>query len=368
MTLSVRQIDELYNQQMLRILLDSPMESDGLTLCLDRSPDMLAVPKLFFDSFKCFGFFMDERLVGYAMICRKEVYVHGKPREIGYLANMYVLPEARKRGWLYKASEPLFKEALQEVGLGYAVTLVGNKKTETMIGRRIQKFPFIPFSKIIGINIVHNILITFDKRNRSSWTVSPATLSDIPQIARLLDEEFRGRLFGPVMTERNLLKTIANRPGFSVSDYYVAKKDGRIVGVCSAWDVSAIRNVRVMAYHKQLRLIKVLHGIVAPVMGFPALPEPGEPFREIVINDYGIENRDPRILKALISHIYHEKRKMGYNMVQIGSYEGDPILTATKGFFTQPLRSLIVFGAGDPELIDREGIDCSRAYLDIALT
>jgi len=353
---------------MLSILLNSPMESDGLTLCLDRSPDMLVVPKLFFDSFKCYGFFMDDRLVGYAMICRKKLYVNSQPREIGYLANMYVLPEARKKGWLYKASESLFKEALEEVGLGYAVTMFGNKKTETMIGRRIQKFPFIPFSKIIGINAVQNILITFDKRNRSSWTVSPATLSDIPQIARLLDEEFRGRLFGPVMTERNLLKTIADRPGFSVSDYYIAKKDGRIVGVCSAWDVSAIRKVRVMAYRKQYRLIKVLHGMVAPVLGFPALPATGEPFREIVINDFGMENRDPRILKALITHVYHEKRKLGYNMVQIGSYEGDPILTATKGFFTQPLKSLIIFGAGDPELIDREGIDCSKAYLDIALT
>ncbi len=368
MALSVRRIGEEYNQQMLDILLSSPMDSDGLSVCLDRSPDMLAVPKLFFDSFKCFGFFMNDRLVGYSMVCRKRLYVNGVPREIGYLANMYVLPEARKLGWLYKASEPLFREVLEEAGLGYATTLLGNKRTETLIGRRIPKFPFIPHSKPIGVNCIYNILITFNKRQHASWLVRRATGEDIPEIARLLDDEYRSRLFAPVMTEKNLRKTIERRPDFSFSDYFVAVKDGLIVGTCSAWDISAIRKLRVMSYRKQFRVIKFAYGIVAPILGFPKLPAPGEVFREIVINDFAVEDRNPEILKALLIHIYQEYRKKGYNMIQIGSYDKDPILSAVRGFFSQPLYSHIIFGSADPDLIEKEGIDCSRPYLDIALT
>ncbi len=368
MPLSVKQIGEEYNQEMLSILLDSPMESEGLSVCLDRSPDMFAVPKLFFDSYKAFGFFIDERLVGFIMVCRKWLYVNGLPREIGYLANMYVRPEGRKRGWLYKASEPLFSEVLDQVGLGYATTMKGNRNTEPMIGRKIQKFPFIPYSLSIGINHIHNILITFRKRNRSGYKIRRATDHDLPHIARLLDAEYRPRLFGPVMTEDNLTKIIARRPGFTIGDYFVAESEGRIVGTCSAWDIKEIRKLRVMAYRKQYRMVKLVYSLAAPIFGFPRLPKAGSPFREIVINDYGVEDRNPEILKALITHIYQESRKSGYNMVQIGSYEGDPILSATKGFFSQPLYSHIIFGAKDPECIEKEGIDISRPYLDIALT
>jgi len=368
MALSVKQIGEELNQEMLRILLDSPMENDGLSVCLDRSPDMFAVPRLFFNSWKAFGFYTDERLVGFVMICRKKVYVNGIPREIGYLANMYIRPEGRKKGWLYKVSEPLFSEVLEEVGIGYATTMVGNRNTEPMIGRKVHKFPFIPYSKSIGINYIFNILITFRKRNRTGFQVRRATGEDLPRIAELLDAEYRPRLFGPLMDPENLTKTIASRPGFSITDYFVALEGDRIVGVCNAWDISPIRKLRVMAYRKQYRWVRLGYSLVAPFFGFPRLPAPGAPFREIVINDHAVENRNPEILKALITEIYHEYRARGYNMVQIGSYQGDPVMEAARGFFSQPLCSHIIFGAKDQDAIEKEGIDCSRPYLDIALT
>jgi len=368
MSQSFRQIGEEYNEQMIDILLSSPMESAGLSLCLDRSPDMFAVAKLFFDSYKCFGFFLDEELVGYVMICRKKAYVKGIPREIGYLANLYIRKEGRKLGWYFRFSEPIFREALDEVGIGYATTIKGNRNTEPMIGRRISKYRFVPFSKTIATNITHNILITFNKRNVQGYSVRRATDDDIPVISRLLDNEYRPRLFGSVMTEDNLRKAIAKRPGFTVSDYFVAEYRGRIVGTCSAWDISSVRRVRVMAYRGKYRIVKMIYGWVAPVFGFPKLPDPGQPFREIVINDFAVEGRSPEILQALVTQVYRTYRKLGYNMIQIASDERDPILVAVRGFFTQPLRSWIIFGADDPDRIEKDGIDCSNPYLDISGT
>lgn len=365
---SVLPIGPEYNQQMLDILLDSPMESDGLSLCLDRTPDIFAIPVLFFKDFKAFGFFIDDRLVGFAMICRKILYVNGIPLEIGYLANMYVRPDSRKRGWLYKASEPLFREVLEEVGFGFATTVKGNRNTETMVGRRIPKFPFIPHSLLTKDLEIINILITFRKRGKFPYHIRRAVESDIPGIARMLDQEYKTRLFGPVYTVDELQKTIAARPGFSVSDYYIAEKSNRMVGVCSAWDISRIRKVRVMAYHKKYRLVKFLYDMVSPVFRLPPLPEPGQAFREIILNDYAVDNREPLILEALLFRIYADYRGKGYNMLQIASYEGDPMLKATRRFFCQPLFSRIILGSKETGLIEEEGIDCSRPYIDIALT
>lgn len=368
MKLAVLPIDQEYNQEMLDILLDSPMESDGLTLCLDRTPDIFAIPTLFFNQYRAYGFFIDDHLKGFAMICRKSLYINGKPREIGYLANMYVLPEARKRGWLYKASEPLFREVLEQVGFGFATTVKGNLHTEPMIGRRIEKFPLIPHSRMIRDLVIKNILITFRKRSHATYSTRRATEQDIPAISLLLDEEYKTRLFGPVSDEKELRKTIAARPGFSVSDYYVAEKDDRIVGVCSAWDISMIRNIRVMAYRKKFRWFKIFYSVAAPFFGFPALPKPGEAFREVTLNDYAVEERDPAILEALLRRIYIDCRKKGYNMIQIASFQGDPLLKATRNFLSQPLGSRIIIGSSDPDFVEKEGIDCSRPYIDIALT
>lgn len=368
MKLSILPIGPEYNDQMLDILLESPMESDGLSLCFDRTPDIFAVPALFCKKFKGFGFFMDEKLVGFAMICHKILYVNGLPREVGYLANMYVRPEGRKRGWLYKASEQLFREVLEEVGFGFATTVRGNRNAEAMIGRRIAKFPFIPHSRVTRDLEILNILITFRKRKKIPYQIRRANEADIPEIARILNQEYKNRLFGPVYTSEELQKTIILRPGFSVSDYYVAENNHCLVGVCSAWDVSNIRKVRVMAYRKKYMLVKFLYGLIAPLLRFPPLPETGGAFREIILNDYAVENRDPLILEALIFRIYDDYRSKGYNLIQIASFEGDPLLRATRRFFTQSLFTRIILGSADPGLIEKDEIDCTRPYIDIALT
>lgn len=379
MALSVRQIGEEYNEEMLAILLESPMESDGLSLCLDRSPDIFAVPRLFFQGFKAYGFFMDERLVGYGMICQKELYVNGKKTLVGYFANLYVKKEARKLGWLYKASKPLFEEISKLTNIGFASTVKGNRATETMIGRRISKFPLMPHSELVGMQVVHNLLITFRKRlranirqkaegRRQKLVIKRGKEEDIGRIAELLDGEYRNRLFGAVMDEEHLRELIDTRPDFGIENYWLAEMDGRIVGVCSAWDIWSIRQVRIMAYRKKFKWVYGIYSLFGPILGFPKLPRPGEPFREIIVNDFATENRDPVIFEALLRRVYNDARKRGYNMIEVGSYVGDPMLVAVKPFFTQEIYSHTIVGTATADYIDKGQIDVSRPFVDIALT
>jgi len=379
MALSVRQIGKEYNDEMLRILLESPTESDGLSLCLDRSPDIFAVPRLFFKDFKAYGFFMDEQLVGYGMICQKELYVNGKKTLVGYFANLYVKKEARKLGWLYKASQPLFEEISKVTDIGFASTVKGNKATESMIGRRISKFPLMPHSEFVGMQVVHNLLITFRKRHKANKShrtegighklvIRRGKDEDISRIAELLDGEYRNRLFGAVMDEDHLRELIEIRPDFGVENYWLAEIDKRIVGVCSAWDIRSIRQVRIMAYRKKFKWVYGIYSLLGPVLGFPKLPQPGEPFREIIVNDFATKNRNPVIFEALLRQVYNDARKQGYNMIEVGSYVGDPMLNAVKPFFTQNVYSHTIVGTSSADYIDKGQIDISQPYVDIALT
>lgn len=372
MGLVVKEIGKEYNDQMLRILLESPMVASGLSMCLDRSPDMFTVPELFFHSYKAYGFFKDDQLVGFGMIGEKELYVNGFPKTVGYFMNLYVKKEARKLGWLYRAAEPLFGEIAEKTDLGFATTVQGNRATERMIGRRISKFPMMPYSASIGLQVIENILITFPKRPktqdlRPKLDLRRGKTEDLRKIAGLLDGEYRGRLFGPVVDEDKLSRLIDARPGFDISDYWVAFSEGRMVGVCSAWDISSFRKVRVTEYRKKFKWIYLIYKFFRPIMGFPELPAPGEPFREIIVNDFAVENRDPKILECLLRAVYKDAHKRRYNMIQIGSYSGDPILKAVKPFISTSLYSHVVMGSSSPELIKEGRINTTRPYVDIAL-
>ncbi|MBT3243816.1 MAG: hypothetical protein HN352_11720 [Bacteroidetes bacterium] len=373
MSLIVKQIGPEYNEEMLAILLESPMESDGLSLCLDRSPDIFIVPRLFFKGYKAYGFFMNDQLVGYGMICQKELYVNGKKTLVGYFANLYVKKEARKLGWLYKAAQPLFEEIGKLTDIGFASTVKGNKATESMIGRRISKFPLMPHSESVGLQVVHNLIITFRKRLRTKGTGQNLVIRrgrgvDIAKIAELLDKEYRTRLFGVVMDEQNLRELIDTRPDFGIENYWVAERDGIIVGVCSAWDIRSIRQVRIMAYRKKFKWVYMIYSYLRPLFGFPMLPKPGDPFKEIIVNDFACENRDPTIFEALLRTVYKQARKEGYNMVEVGSYYGDPMLKAVKPFFTQEVYSHTIVGTSSEEYLEENHVDVSCPYIDIALT
>lgn len=195
MALQVQQIGKELNEEMLKILMESPMENEGLSLCLDRSPDIFQVPELFFDDYKAYGFFKDDQLVGYGMICEKELIVQGKPKLVGYFANLYVKKEARKLGWLYKASQPLFQEIMEKTNLGFATTVEGNRATEKMIGRRISKFPLMPFSETIGLYLIQNILVTTRKRPKTHDPSLPRTTIRGPK-RRIKKKELREKLLG----------------------------------------------------------------------------------------------------------------------------------------------------------------------------
>jgi len=373
MGLTVKQIGTEYNEEMLAILLESPMESDGLSMCLDRSPNIYSVPTLFFKEYKAYGFFMDKQLVGYGMICQKELYVNGEKTLVGYFANLYVKKEARKLGWLYKASKPLFEEISKLTNIGFASTVKGNRATETMIGRKIAKFPLMPHSEFIGMQVVHNLIITFKKRQKTKskgqkLVIRRGKEEDLKTISTLLDNEYRTRLFGVVMDEENLRKLIDTRPDFEIENYWLAELNGRIVGVCSAWDIKSIRQVRIMAYRKKFKWVYGIYSILGPILGFPKLPRPGQPFREIIVNDFATENRDPVILEAMLRHVYNDAKKHGYNMIELGSYVGDPMLSAVKPFFTQEVYSHTIVGTATADYLNKGQIDVSRPYVDIALT
>lgn len=364
---SLREIGRDRNEDMLRILGESPVEAKGLAISFAREPDIFAIPELFSERVKCAGFFRGDELVGFAMLMFQDRYVNGAPRVVMYCGNAHVQKADRHEGFVYRASEYLFREADRQSDLGYALVMRGNRAAERFIGRRRAGYPDFPQSKIISTLWVKNILITGRKKESREYAVRHATPYDVDPIVALLQAEFKKRLFAPVIDKAVFLENLAKRPGCALADYHIAEKNGKIVGTCAAWDTGRLKQNRIVRYGWRLGGLKALHSAAAALWRFPRMPGEGEALKDVTITDWAVEGRNPEILEALLRNIHNESRARRYNVMIVGSCRHDPALRATRKFPGPSILSNIVLFSRDASLLEEGRIDTSLPYVDLAM-
>jgi hypothetical protein len=363
----LKEIGKEYNDEMLAILKESPVESEGLTICFDREPDIFLIPALKSDYTKCVGFFRGRELLGFAMFSYQNAYVNRKPQTVMYFCNVYVKKEGRHQRFVFKAAEYLLEKTYNNANLGYTIVMKGNKPAESYISRRDSQFPSMAFSKLISFLDVKNIILTRRKKQDSKYKVRHARHEDIDVIVALLDKEFSKRLFAPVIDREKFLQNLKRRPDFNITNYFVAEKCEEIVGVCAAWDTSAFRQNKVIFYRKSFKIKKIFFLLLGALFRFPRLPREGEAFRDVTITDCTIRERNPEIMEALLLKIYNEYREKKYNTLIFGSYYNDPLLKAAKKFFHKSVFSNIIMFSKDELYLEDGKIDTSMPYIDIAL-
>jgi hypothetical protein len=355
------------NRDMLRILEGSPVETPSLTVSFERKPDIFALTEIFSERLRCVGFLKGKELFGFAMLSYQKRYVNGEPRLVMYFGNVHVKPEGRGRHFVYRVSEYLSRGLDARSDIGYAVVMAGNRAAERFVGSRKQEYPDLPHSRIIGAFCAWNILITARKRESRNYRARPATAGDVDAIVSLLRDEFQPRLFAPVIDRDIFLENVVRRPGCGLSDYYVAEKDGEIVGTCAAWDMIRLKQNRVVRYGTKLRMVRTALAMFARLAGFPPTPGEGETIRDVTITDCAVRERDPEILEALLSKVYNEYRARRFNMMTVGGCRHDPLLDATTAFLSYPVSSNIVLIATDQSLLAEGRIDTSLPYVDVAM-
>ena len=361
----LRKIGREQNENMLEVLRKSPIDSKGLRICFDRKPDIFLAPDLTSEHMECAGFFHGEDLLGFAMLSYQNVYVNGLPRTVMYYGNAHVKKEGRRKGFLYKTTDILFCDTYKNSNLGYAIVMKKNEAAEKFIGKRKSDYPNIPASKIISDLKVTNIMIAFRKKESSEYQVRKATMVDIDSIVSLIRQEYSKRLFAPVIDKTIFLKNLKKRPNFEISNYYVAEKEGKIVGVCASWETGIFKQNVIVRYGRKLKMIKILHSMLARLFALPQMPKEGEALKDATIIEYATLRRNPDILEALLLKIYNDYHRQKYNMLIIGSCSDDPILNATQNFFNHSVVSSLILFSKDESLLEDGKIDTSLPYMDL---
>jgi hypothetical protein len=122
-----------------------------------------------------------------------------------------------------------------------------------------------------------------------------------------------------------------------------------------------------MRYRGRLKLVKGMFGLGGKLAGFAPLPPEGAAFRDVRIIDYTTRNRDPEIVHALRARIYSVCRARRYNAVIFGSSADDPLLSATKTFYSESVVSHVALFDAEPDKPEPEPIDATMPYPNVAL-
>jgi len=160
-----------HNAEMLEILKENPIESNGLALCFDREPDIFKMAQLKYDPVKYIGFFKNEKLLGFGLIGYFNAYVNGKPEQVFHFTDLYVKESGRYKGFYYRASPLFFGESYEKKCWGYSIIMHGNVNAEGYISRQHKNFPLIPPSRILATLDVRNVIITFKKKEDKRYKI-----------------------------------------------------------------------------------------------------------------------------------------------------------------------------------------------------
>lgn len=362
--IEIREINESYNDEILEIIRRSPINTNQLKLNFDRSPDFFALSNAGFDYSRYAGLFINDTLKGFVGTSYYNGLVNGQEESIIYYTNLYVLPEARKRGFFFSSSEVLLKEKYNNARIGLTVVMKGNEDANRLIGRRSEEHPYSFYSKVCGALTVKNILITLPKKRSTKINVRNATIEDIDTIVNLLDKSYQKRTFAPIVNRETFITNIDKRPDFTLENYFLAERDNKVVGVCAAMDINNMKRTRVIEYKGKFRFIRFAYLLLKPLFGLPRLPKRGESFKDITLIDHACENNDPEIMESLLRTIYMIYRKLEYNTIIFGSYENDPLLKASDRFHTTSVESNILLGCESDELI--RTINVEKPYVNTA--
>lgn len=358
----IRDIDEQYNNEMLSIVKASPINANGLGLYFDKSPDIFNISRMKFSASEHLGFFMDEELKGFGSLGYYDALVKGQTESVFSFYNFYLLPEARGKKIIDHAVMEFFSRVKKSpANYGISITLKGNRAVESYLNKKF-KDPVPPF-RVIDDLVVKTILFSKKKKNNTSYKVRRAVTEDIPAIVKLLHHEHQQRDFGIVFNEDLLISRLSDR-NLQIENYFVATNNAGIAkGVCLAWDCSSFRRTTVLEYSS--RFYSTLFGYKTLAKIFPLAPFPkkGESFKELTLTDYAVEERDPVIMHALLSDIYHQHNNRKYHFMNWASCGTDRLLNAAKGFWHKDIISQIVFTSMDSE---RLNIKPQLPYIDIA--
>ena len=301
--IEIKPYDTVY-EQSIQALIAIPVSGD-MVLSFERSPSYLTgahiqteTPRIFL----CVDNGNDQ-VVGIFNIGLRRIIFEQKIKEVPYFCDLRIHPDFQNGTLLLKIIRQINLHC-KDLNQIPAITVVfaDNHKMTSMIARRLassQKSDTPYYHEVA--NIETHIFRSISCK-KHEFQIRIAHENDI-EAMMILQKQIHTPSYTPFYDFHEMKQTPYFH-GLSISDFYLAFDGNKLCGYCGIWDLSNIKQTKVLAYHGWMKLFRRLYNNVLPrFFNFPYLPQPGDQLNTRSIHAISIQDRSPIIFKALLHHI-----------------------------------------------------------------
>jgi hypothetical protein len=294
----------------------------------------------------------------------RQVWVNGKQRNLGYLAQMRGHPSLKRHiARLLVDGFTACERTRRSDELPYDLTAIvaDNRAARSLLenaSRRLDGLPaYRPLCEFV------TLMIPVGRQHGAIRREARPVPMD--SIADCLQRNGRRFQFAPVWTAADLCNEIRCR-NLRPEDFIVHRQNGRVTACLARWNQGAFKQAVVRGYSGQLRRYRHLVNLFAALTGRPQLPRVGEPIRFAYLSHLAIDNDDDERLIELIEEA--RRRSSGLDYLALGLAEASPMLAAAQRHFGgRSYRSVLylVHRVGNEAAI--EDLDRRTPHVEVAI-
>jgi hypothetical protein len=347
------------NEQLIHLARVAPMQG-AMRIATDRSPDYFAYPALLGDDLEIWVWDDDGEILGCGLFYGRTERVGGETVRVLHMGDGRLAHRARSRGRVFRDFGLDFIHQRFEQG-GYDAAhgeIIGDNKASLalimVIGQRYRLRDVGPVHNYQLLPIKH-LRVSGDHRLRRGEK------DDLPALAEILDETYRGHTAAPVFDVEGLSASFSQHPSFGIGDMWVAERRGRVVACVGTWDQHSIRRYVVENLTPAPWLVATGLRLLGPLFSLPPAPHVGEPLRQSFMRFSGHLPGHEAALRDVV------RRGRVQTFVIAGLHDADPQLACLEGIPKLSL-STRVFRWAEERNESAIGPEGNPVYFDPALS
>jgi hypothetical protein len=307
-------------------------------------------------------------IIGVGTRAVRQGFLNGNVDGVGYLADLRL--ESRHRGGPLVARAYRYLQALHADGralIYFTLIAEGNRRAlDTIAASRAG----IPAYKDFGRVLSPAVNLLRQKRPPAAdIEITRGSRDLLPEIVGCLNRNHRRRQFAPCYTLEDFSGDAAGGSArdFSVRDFYVALRGGKVTGVLGKWDQNAFKQTVITGYSKKIRTLRPAYNLAAKLLGCASFPASGAFLRAFYASFIAVDHDDVTVFGALLRQLYNDHVGTHYNYFLVGLHERDPLALALSDYALTPFTArLFVVHFEDGEELFRS-LDGRVPYVELAM-
>ena len=299
-------------ERILEILESTPAKG-SIELLYTRRPNAFLSYQMESDEAYVYVVKEEDKTLGTVAEIVRRVYIGGEIKKLGYVCGLKTAPEYEGNvNWVKTFIQNLVKEDID----CYFCSIINENETARKLFEKKRKRT-MNMNFLTGYTTYMLTPYFRFKVKSKGYEFSQICKEDEKEVLEFLNKEGRKKDFFPVIDNLSQFTDLES------NDFYVLKKDNRIVAVGALWKQTGYRQYIVKKYRGLLKFGRCINPVLK-LLGYISLPKENEVLKFPMLSFFISEENKEEYYKMFLNYI-HPIIKKNYGMYVIGT-NGDGTL------------------------------------------